>query len=189
MSDRSHLSTLSTSILCQLLDRPQTGYALKRSFEDTPMGHFSSSPGALYPALQRMEKAGWIAGRIANPKALRSRRIYRITGRGKDTLKVSFMEPITRDNIIHDMDLLLLRFAFMTPLLGRRATLSYLEKLAGHLKTYVAELNEAARQLTDRPPEGALALQHGIDGYRTSLQWAESTLLKLTRIHQKEKKP
>ncbi|MGH8020549.1 MAG: PadR family transcriptional regulator [Opitutaceae bacterium] len=172
-------SVLSVSILGQVLLAPQSGYSLKRMFEETAMGHFSSSPGAIYPALQRMERAGWIQGEVENPKALRARRVYRLTKQGRAILKALFETPLTRDDIIHRMDLVLLRFAFMTSLAGRPATVAYLRDLAGLLETYVRELKRQSDQLAHAPLEGVLALQHGIESYKTSLNWARSSLRKL----------
>jgi DNA-binding PadR family transcriptional regulator len=172
-------SALTVSILCQLLVSPRSGYDLKRMFEETAMGHFSSSPGAIYPALQRMEAAGWIRGELDHPDALRARRVYRLSPAGRNVLKTLFESPLTRDDIIHRMDLALLRFAFMTPLVGRPATISYLEKLAEHLTAYGGELKRQAEHLPDGSLEGMLALQHGIESYKTHLRWARSTLQKL----------
>ena len=35
-----------------------SGYDVRKIFTETPMGSFSNSPGAIYPALERLEKAG-----------------------------------------------------------------------------------------------------------------------------------
>lgn len=173
------LSALSVAILCQLLVAPQSGYRLKRGFEETAMGHFSSSPGAIYPALERMEKAGWITGVIENPKHLRARRVYRLTKQGRGILKAEFEKPLTRDDITHRMDIILLRFTFMTPLVGRPATLAFLHQLAELLEAYGRELRHQARQLVHAPLEARLALEHGIASYRLHLNWARKSLRKL----------
>src|SRR3954471_11346358 len=43
------------------------------------------SPGTLYPMLARMEKRGWL--KAAAPKRAKSKRVYKITRRGKEVLK------------------------------------------------------------------------------------------------------
>lgn len=174
------LSPLSASILCQLLAAPQSGYRLMKTFEETAMGHFSSSLGAIYPALKRMEKAGWIRGERDNPESLRGRRVYRIGKAGKGVLDTWVASPLTREDIIHRMDLILLRFAFMTPLIGRPATIRFLEDLIGHLESYQRELKGQADQMVDVPLEGALALEHGIESYKTTARWARASLKTLT---------
>jgi len=65
MKQETGLSTLSLAILGLIAQQPQSGYDLRKVFSTTPMGHFSSNPGAIYPALRRIEGNDWIcaAGR------------------------------------------------------------------------------------------------------------------------------
>ena len=53
-------TTLGYALLGLVAGEPQTGYALMKTFTTTPMGHYSGSPGAIYPALRRLEGAGQV---------------------------------------------------------------------------------------------------------------------------------
>lgn len=176
MKSEITLSPLTLAILCQLYVTPKTGYDLKKTFEETPMGHFSTSPGSIYPAIKRMEKSGWIHGRKENMNSLRPSKLLFITELGLNTLKSYFLEPVERENVIHNMDQLLLRFAFMTPLLGRTATVKFLRQFICRLSAYLDELRETSKRYQDDPLEGRLALKHGLDCYETHLKWAEQSL-------------
>ena len=56
MTQTTDISTLSLAILGLIAQEWQSGYDIRKAFATTPMGHFSSSPGAIYPALKRLEK-------------------------------------------------------------------------------------------------------------------------------------
>jgi len=45
-----------------LWQSPRSGYDLRKFFSATPMMSFSDSPGAIYPALRRLEQRGFIRG-------------------------------------------------------------------------------------------------------------------------------
>jgi DNA-binding PadR family transcriptional regulator len=165
------------------MTRAQSGYSLKRTFEETPMGHFSSSPGAIYPALKRMEKAGWIRGETDNPESRRTRRVYALTPEGRAMLKDLFNSPLGRDDIVHNMDIVLLRFAFMTPLVGRERTITFIEDLSKLLQAHVAELEAQSVVFASAPLEGVLALRQGLESYRTDLRWARAALAELKKTN------
>ena len=50
------------------------------------MGDYSSSPGAIYPALRRLEDLGLIEGEIDAAKSLRPKKVFRLTPSGEKTL-------------------------------------------------------------------------------------------------------
>lgn len=181
MSDNPNISSLRLAILCLILEAPRSGYELKTVFEQTPMGHFSSSPGSIYPALKRMEEEGWISGSVDDPDSLRPARMLSLTPKGKEILKNLFLQPIDAQEVLHRMDQLMLRFAFMTPVVGRGATCKFLEQLIEILTNYVASLQALASELPNDPPEGLLALQYGIDSYESTLRWARKALSTLTQ--------
>ena len=181
MFDDVNLSPLTLAILCQLFVKPRSGYDLKKTFEETPMGHFSSSPGAIYPAIKRMEKSGWIVGSKANADSMRPSKLLSITESGLELLKSYFESPVKREHVIHHMDKLMLRFAFTTPLLGRSATIRFLKQLISALAAYVEELTATSKQFENDPLEGRLALKQGIDSYITQLEWARESLIELSQ--------
>lgn len=70
----SHISLLGYALLGLLHQRPSSGYALRRTFATMPMGTFSDSPGAIYPALRRLEQQGLVRGRLESSAGLRQSR-------------------------------------------------------------------------------------------------------------------
>ena len=83
MKPAPEVSTLSLAVLGLISQQPLSGYDLRKVFSTTPMGHFSMSPGAIYPALRRMEASGWVKGSIDRKRKLRPRQLYSLTKKGR----------------------------------------------------------------------------------------------------------
>ena len=149
MTQDTHLSTLSLAILGLIAQKPQSGYDIRKVFSTTPMGHFSSSPGAIYPALRRIEAGGWIGTAGRSPTSGRHRRTYEITRAGMAALKRHLSQPVTQDDVIWHLDDLMLRFALMDPILGREATLRFLREYAAEIDRYLAGQHHSAQQNTE----------------------------------------
>ena len=177
MSLRTIPSTLSLAILGLVSQEPLTGYDLRKIFTTTPMGHFSTSPGAIYPALRRMEQAGLIRGSIERRDTLRPRQIYTITERGRKALEERLALPITRDDVVWRMDELMLRFAFVGDVLGKRKSLQYLEELALRINEYIPVLvRHLESQRKSTRLTSAYALEHGIAHYKATVNWARRVI-------------
>src|SRR5215831_19732549 len=104
---------LGCALLGLLMEEPLSGYDIRRLFTQTPLATFSDSPGAIYPALKRLEAAGLIGGRVERSAGLRRRKLFRLTPAGKAALESWLSEPVTRDAVVRDSDELMLRFSFM----------------------------------------------------------------------------
>lgn len=181
MTQETALSTLSLAILGLIRQQPQTGYDIRKLFATTPLGHFSNSPGAIYPALKRIENAGWIRGRTGRGKT-RQRVVYEITTRGLRVLTEHLSQAVTQDDIMGGMEDLMLRFAFMDPVIGREATLRFLRELASLIETHVASLRGYLAGVRDFLPAcGRLAMENGIEGYEMNARWARRAIEELGR--------
>jgi len=55
-------SALAFALLGLIGQEPRSGYDLRKFFSSTPMISFSDSPGAIYPALRRLEQRGLVRG-------------------------------------------------------------------------------------------------------------------------------
>jgi DNA-binding PadR family transcriptional regulator len=182
MNEKISISTLSLAILGLIAQKSRSGYDLRKVFSTTPMGHFSSSPGAIYPALKRIEKSGWIRGSIDNNKELRPRMVYRITAKGLDMLKQHLRQTVTKDDVIWRMDDLMLRFAFMDEVAGREYTLKFLQEFLAETKSYLCTLRQYQDQIKGTIPATArLAMENGINNYQMNVRWAERAIEKLTK--------
>jgi DNA-binding PadR family transcriptional regulator len=177
MKEASHQpTTLEFAILGLLAGNAQSGYDLMNVFEATALGSYSSSPGAIYPALRRLEKRGLVEGEVDRTQALRPKKIFRPTAEGEITLRGWLKREITRDDIRRGLDELMLRFAFHS-LVEAEDTCGFLRGLAARVDVYVAEL-VAQRKLfpADAPPHGRIAFEFGIEQYRSYARWARRTL-------------
>jgi len=54
MKKHPQITVLGYALLGLLQQKAQSGYELRKVFAETAMGNYSSSPGAIYPALERL---------------------------------------------------------------------------------------------------------------------------------------
>ena len=175
-------SPLRLAILGLVAMHPQSGYDLRKVFETTPMGNFSSSPGAIYPALKALEKKGWIRGEPENTASLRPRLVYTITNEGDAVLNTEIKKPVTLDDLIWHFDLVMLRFAFIERV-GYPEALRFLGEFHTESEGYVRHLEGLGDQLSEQMSQcGRLALEHGIQNYRGSSRWAKKAIAELTEL-------
>jgi DNA-binding PadR family transcriptional regulator len=168
---------LGYALLGLLHQKPQSGYDLRKIFAETAMGNYSSSPGAIYPALQRLARHKLIAGRVEASGGMRRRRLYRLTDRGVAELKLWLARPIEPADVKRGAAELMLRFSFTEKALGVDACIAFLRNFSAALTPYIAELEEFLRaRYGQMPLSGRLALENGIRGYRGMHEWSEYAL-------------
>ena len=174
MSAKQSLSTLSLAILGLVSQQPRSGYDLRKMFSTTPMGHFSASPGAIYPALKRVEECGWVRAKVKNDKTLRPKQVYTITKEGRIMLRQHVSQLVTKDDVFWRLDELLLRFAFMSELVASKHVLRFLHEFSEELASYISTLRQHLESLGEKMPvTGRLALENGIENYQMHLRWAK----------------
>ena len=79
--------SLDLLVLKILSRRPSLhGYAIMTAIKDTSGEVLSAEEGSLYPALHRMEEAGWIGAEWVTKENGRRARIYKLTAVGKKQL-------------------------------------------------------------------------------------------------------
>ncbi len=159
-------------VLLGLLDREaRAGYDLVKLFAETPMGHFSDSPGAIYPALKRLEALGLVTGADHDTDAGRRRRVYRVTDAGRERLLAWLRQPVTRAEMQRREGELALRFTFMD---SRVPT----EIVDAFLRSYETTAIEVADDLAayldaGRGTEhGRFTVDLGLRNYRAHVAWA-----------------
>jgi DNA-binding PadR family transcriptional regulator len=174
---KARVSLLGYAILGLLHQRPSSGYALRKAFATTPMGTFSDSPGAIYPALRRLHRQGLVLGRVEASAGLRQKETFRLTARGLDALKEWLQRPLTRADVVRGMDDVMLRLAFTDEVISPAASFRLLQSLARELAAYLptlhAYLDEHHRHM---PLSGRLALESGIRAYEAQARWVGDAL-------------
>jgi transcriptional regulator len=79
--------TLDLLVLKILSRRPRLhGYALMTAIAETSDDVLRAEEGSLYPALHRMEEAGWIQAEWVKRESGRRTRVYALTKAGRDQL-------------------------------------------------------------------------------------------------------
>jgi DNA-binding PadR family transcriptional regulator len=176
MKQRSTTS-LGYALLGLVHLQPQSGYDLRKVFETTPLGHYSSSPGAIYPALKRLEEIGLISGEVAGGDTLRPKRIYSSTPAGVKALREWVSQEITKDDFLNRDDELMLRFALMGSVVDDETTCQFLEQMLEILDDYIPELHRIRAEMPNAgPPHGRLALTSGIEMYKARRRWVRTAL-------------
>jgi DNA-binding PadR family transcriptional regulator len=140
-------------ILLGMLREPASGYDLKQQFEEGPRHFWAAELSQIYPALQAMEKRGWLKSRREPSPRGPARRVYQRTANGTKALHDWLMaEPILGAE----------RFAYLAQLifhgeLGRlEQTLRFLTQLRAKLAAF-AKFLEAAEADTKRTPPNAMS--------------------------------
>ena len=79
--------TLDLMILKALALGELHGLGISRRIEQMTRGTFQVKPGSLFPALHRMEEAGWLTSSWGESENNRRAKFYRLTTVGKRQLK------------------------------------------------------------------------------------------------------
>jgi len=80
--------TLDMLILRTLALEPMHGYGIALRIEQISRGVFRVNPGSLFPALRRLERAGWIKPEWRSTENNRRAKYYILTERGREQLEV-----------------------------------------------------------------------------------------------------
>src|SRR5512147_65966 len=105
-------SMLEAALLGLLARGPASGYELRRIFQTTPLAAYSDSPGAVYPALRRLARRGYVSGRAAATG--RRRTSFQLTATGRAWLRRWASAPVTADDVAHRTATIDLRLALLS---------------------------------------------------------------------------
>lgn len=171
------ITPLGLSLLGLLHGQPQSGYDLRRLFSTTPLVHYSDSPGAIYPALNRLREQGLVRANVEKGTGLRFRRVFTVTPKGLARLRQWLSQPVTRDAIVHAVPDLLIRFSLMDTVNGPAASVRLLmemkRELTGHCSGLSKYLEEYGPQM---PLSSRLAFDYGVRSYDALLQWTRNAI-------------
>ena len=84
--------TLDLLVLRTLAARAMHGYTVARLIKDRSNAVFLVEEGALYPALHRLERKGWIESEWGVSENNRKAKFYQLTPRGRTALRVELAE-------------------------------------------------------------------------------------------------
>ena len=172
-------TTLDYIILGLLQKEPLTGYRIRKVFEDTSLGNFGGSPGTIYPALKRLAKNKLI---LKLPIAETEKFQYSVSDSGLDLLKNWLKELPKKEMVQKDLNLLILKFAFMDSLLSKYHKLDFLQHLLIESQDYLDELEHFYVQQKEMMPlTGQLSFEYGLLSYTTTISWSENAIERLLK--------
>lgn len=168
---------LGYTLLGLIHQQPMSGYDLRKIFVTTAWGTFSDSPGAIYPALRRLETRGLVRGTIEESTSLRRRRVFKITPKGLAAFKAWLMKPVTGDDVIRRIPDLMVRCSFMDKTMGEERTAQFLGEFAEELAGYLPSLHQYLKShKSEMTLSSRLALESGIQEYEGRLRWARTSI-------------
>ena len=170
------MTAITPVILGLLSYAPMSGYDMKAAVDRSTRFFWAGSYGQIYPELRRLEREGLIEGEDA-PNGGRTRRVYRLTGAGRDALREWLLGSTTTIEY-RDESLLRLFFAGALP---REEALNLLEgRKRGH-EGYLEVLRAIGTPPADDPSFDHLVLQWGIDFNEWGAKWCEQQLQRLRK--------
>ena len=84
--------TLDLLVLRTLSTRPMHGYTVAREIKERSKSVFLIEEGALYPALHRLERAGFVESEWGLSENNRKAKFYQLTARGRAQLRAELAE-------------------------------------------------------------------------------------------------
>jgi DNA-binding PadR family transcriptional regulator len=171
---------LDYALLGLLNKEPAAGYALRRIFQTTPLGLYSDSPGSIYPALRRLHQRGLVMTTRAHEG--RRRRTYRITPRGRRTLRRWLEAPLTYPEIAGGQGGPELRLAFLSDFVPPDRVRVFLRQFAVLLDRLYENLTATRRPIRSQlSTSGAIALDLGIAITKARATWCRRRARQLRR--------
>lgn len=167
------ITPLGYALLGLIRAEPRSGYALRKVFETTLLGNYSSSPGSIYPALKKLETAGLVAA-----EAIGRGNILTVTPAGRDALDAWLMTPA---NAGDPVEILMLRFAFLQDLGRNDVTRDFLRSFADAARNTLAGIRvfTTGDLWPVMPLQSRLAVDFGIRSLEAQIAWAENALQEL----------
>lgn len=170
---RQYTPTLLGYVLMGMLNQlPRSGYDVRVEMESASAGHFSSSPGSIYPALQQLKKNGFIDSEVVHRSRLKPREVFHVTEKGKKTLRAWLRKRLAVSDLRDNLAELMLRFRFMEDTASNEETLRFLTDFRRKAKTYGSILNAQTRVQAESSPHLALSLQREIAMVKMHIEWA-----------------
>jgi PadR family transcriptional regulator, regulatory protein PadR len=84
--------TLDLLILKAIGEGEMHGLGISRRIEQVTEGTFQVSPGSLFPALHKMEEAGWLSSFWGESENKRRAKYYRLTRSGRRQLGIEIQQ-------------------------------------------------------------------------------------------------
>ena len=171
------ITCLDALLLFLVGHKEQSGYDIRQVFQDTPVGLFSDSPGAIYPALARLELRGLL--RSDSISGGRRKKVFARTAEGGQALLDYLREPVRAEDVKRRQAELDLRYVMIEVTLGETDAKIFVaacaEAFARELRGLEAFRDGAGQALGTAPLR---SLDLGIRLIGTRLAWCREMIHK-----------
>ena len=183
-------SSSSSEVLLGLLTiQPMSGYDLGQLIRIS-VGHFwRESYGQIYPNLKRLAAEGLATAKTERQKGKPDRRIYSITGKGREQLaKWLAVEPqpeIPRNELLLKL--------FFGAQVSPEIPIAYLERMVEEERALLKQFRQAEQEIAGNKqypdaPYWRMTARFGQLELEAHLRWAQETLAELRKIAGNRKK-
>lgn len=86
-----------------LYEKPMHGYKLLEEIEERSCGCHKLEPGSIYTLLRRMEEKGLLESKWEKVESGPDRRIYTLTNRGVEALRIGLRSIVKRKRLFDDL--------------------------------------------------------------------------------------
>lgn len=86
-----------------LYEKPMHGYQLLEEIKERSCGCHRLEPGSVYTLLRRMETRGLLESKWEKVEGGSDRRVYRLTDKGVEALKMGLISIVRRKNLFDDL--------------------------------------------------------------------------------------
>lgn len=171
------------AILGLLCDKPMSGYDIKREAEEGIGNFWSESYGHLYPTLKKMLEHDIIVELEDTSEQKRKRRVYAITDKGRQILKVWLSKPCERFKL---RDEFLLKLYFGKEV-DDSVNIKHLENLKSGLEQRLLFMENIKAQLDTYCKDDPnyrywkITLGSGFHTVKAKIAWCEESIKTLTK--------
>ncbi len=174
---KQYTPTLLGYVLLGMLNQlPRSGYDVRMEMESAPAGHFSSSPGSIYPALQLLKKNEFIYSEVVHRSRLKPREVFHVTEKGRKALRAWLRRRLDVSDVRDRLAELMLRFRFMENTASSSETLRFLTDLRRKAKAYASILKAQTGVENASSPHFALSLRREISMVQMHIDWATDAI-------------
>ena len=175
--------TTDYAILGILTLGEQSGYDIKKLISES-IGYFwQESYGQLYPALKKMVELEWVTMHVEKNEGKPDKKVYRITSKGRQSLKKWLEEPIHIPKIRHEL-LLKLFFGLQSDVaVNVKHVAEYKEKCL----LYLEELKQVKVALVQNQKGNPaskywlITISNGLYAIKAEIAWCDETLTILSK--------
>jgi len=176
------------AILGFLLDRPRSGYAIRKAIKASLGNFWNESFGQIYPTLKALEQEGLVARVQDSEGGHMNRQTYLITEPGRLELRQWLREPAAP--LVYRVETLVKVFfsGLIGPLEGRAHVARFRAEHLERLENYRSILAKLEKERAAAPgfPYWKLTLECGLAVGKAYVDWCDAAEATLARLEQGE---